>query len=109
MHGPHSTQGGREERPRARQDQRLFQAGWQGEGRYRVDDGVLFVKTHEPMFPQYARADFAPARAIYLVRNPFDAIRSYFHLEVGGDHDQSLNDTEYSWLVAPWRGGGGSR
>jgi hypothetical protein len=70
-------------------------AGWRGEGCYRREDGVLFVKTHDPMFPRFARADFAPTRAVYLVRNPLDAVRSYFHLEVGGRHDVSLNATAY--------------
>jgi len=55
----------------------------------------VFVKTHDPMFPRYAKEDFQPERAVYLVRNPFNAIRSYFHLEVGGSHNQSLTDAEY--------------
>jgi len=47
------------------------------------------------MFSRYAKAEFQPERAVYIVRNPFNAIRSYFHLEVGGTHNQSITDTEY--------------
>ena len=78
-----------------RQDYRLIDAGWRGEGMYTSDAGVLFVKTHDPMFPNYARPDFQPARAIYVIRNPFDAVRSYFHLETSGRHDRSLTSAEY--------------
>ena len=77
------------------QDARLREAGWRGEGFYRADQGVVFVKTHDPMFPKWSRPDFAPARAIYIVRNPYEAIRSYFHLETGGQHNQSLTEQEY--------------
>ncbi|CAN0472101.1 unnamed protein product, partial [Hapterophycus canaliculatus] len=56
----------------------------QGEGV--VDHRVRVVKTHYP-----ERSGFRPfecSKAILLVRNPFDAIDSYFNMALTNTHDR---------------------
>lgn len=56
----------------------------QGEGV--VDHRVRVVKTHYPERMGYR--EFEGNKAILLVRNPFDAIDSYFNMALTNTHDQ---------------------
>ncbi|KCV67573.1 hypothetical protein H696_05971 [Fonticula alba] len=68
-------------------DHRLRNSGWRCEGLVDTDT-VLFVKSHDPMFRRHAQELEAPfERVIHIIRNPFDSIRSYYHLEQTGTHD----------------------
>ena len=50
---------------------------------------VQFVKTHYPERP--GRVKFPAQRAVLLVRNPFDAILSFFHLMMTNTHTSSID------------------
>ena len=43
-----------------------------------TDDSVWLVKTHFPERLGYV--SFVANRAVLIIRNPFDAIESYFHM-----------------------------
>lgn len=64
----------------------LLQCGFRGEGV--VDNSVWVVKTHFPERMGYLH--FNAHGIILLVRNPFDALESYFHMGMTGTHDQAL-------------------
>lgn len=64
----------------------LLRCGYQGEGI--TDKSVWVVKTHYPERMGYIR--FNASRIILLVRNPFDAIESYFHMGMTNTHDKTL-------------------
>jgi hypothetical protein len=66
----------------------LIRCGFKGEGI--VDSSVWVVKTHFPERMGYVQ--MKGDRVILLVRNPFDAIESYFHLGLTNTHDKSLTD-----------------
>lgn len=51
---------------------------------------VQFVKTHFP--ERMGTPPFQASRAVLLVRNPFDAMESYFNLMMTGTHTNSLSD-----------------
>lgn len=50
---------------------------------------VQFVKTHFP--ERQGGAPFRASRVVLLVRNPFDAIESYFNLMMTGTHTASVS------------------
>ena len=54
-----------------------------------VDDSVWMVKTHYPERLGYLK--FKARRIVLLVRNPFDAIESYFHMGMTNTHDKHLS------------------
>lgn len=54
-----------------------------------VDDSVWMVKTHYPERLGYLK--FRARRIVLLVRNPFDAIESYFHMGMTNTHDKHLS------------------
>lgn len=54
-----------------------------------VDDSVWMVKTHYPERMGYLK--FKARRIVLLVRNPFDAIESYFHMGMTNTHDKHLS------------------
>ena len=54
----------------------LLRCGFQGEGV--VDPSVWCVKTHYP--ERLGHLTYHANRAVLLVRNPFDAVLSYFHM-----------------------------
>ena len=54
-----------------------------------MDDSVWMVKTHYPERLGYLK--FRARRIVLLVRNPFDAIESYFHMGMTNTHDKHLS------------------
>jgi hypothetical protein len=58
----------------------------QGEGI--TDRSVWFIKTHYPERHGYKK--YPVDRALLLIRNPFDAIQSYFHMGMTNTHNQTL-------------------
>lgn len=64
-----------------------------------MDDRVRVVKTHYP--ERLGFRPFEAERVILLVRNPFDAIDSYFNMALTNTHDRR-------W-VRRTRHGGGAR
>ena len=73
--------------------------GFQGEG---VTDGrVLAVKTHFPERLGHER--FKCGRVIILVRNPFDAIVSYFNMVLTQTHTKSIKRSEFVKYEEIWR------
>jgi len=67
----------------------LINEGWKGEGYY-AKDKVIFVKTHDPLFPKFSKQDFQFQKILYIVRNPFDSIKSYFHYSLSNTHNSSV-------------------
>jgi hypothetical protein len=59
---------------------------------------VQFVKTHFP--ERRGSTMFRASRVVLLVRNPFDAIESYFNLMMTGTHTKSLTPAEVSPRIA---------
>jgi hypothetical protein len=76
----------------------LLRCGFRGEGI--VDSSVWVVKSHYPERMGYLK--FASQRVILLVRNPWDAIESYFHMGLTGTHDKSLHPDEMNKLNQVW-------
>ena len=66
----------------------LLRKGLRGEGV--VDWRAWVVKTHWP--ERYGYRHFHAHRVILLVRNPFDAINSYFNMGLTNTHEQTLAD-----------------
>ncbi|RHY11239.1 hypothetical protein DYB25_000771 [Aphanomyces astaci] len=76
----------------------LQKAGMKGEGV--VDDRVWFVKSHYP-----ERSGYVPVpvqKAILVVRNPWDAINSYFNMTLTNSHNKSVHDVTYSRFADRW-------
>eukprot|EP00804_Cyclotella_cryptica_P030710 CCRYP_009128-RA/>CCRYP_009128-RA protein AED:0.16 eAED:0.16 QI:240/1/1/1/1/1/4/322/677 len=60
-------------------------------GEMAVGEGMVqFVKTHFP--ERLGTPAFRCSRAVLLVRNPFDAIESFFHLMMTGEHTATLSE-----------------
>ena len=76
----------------------LVQMGMVGEGV--VDDRVWMVKTHFP--ERLGKFKFSARRAIVIVRNPFDAIVSYFNMIITQSHTHSLIESEYEKYARIW-------
>lgn len=76
----------------------LLRCGFRGEGI--VDSSVWIVKSHFPERMGYLK--FSSQRVILLVRNPWDAIESYFHMGLTGTHDKALHDEELAKLTDIW-------
>ena len=79
--------------------QALQRCGARGEGV--IDERVWLVKTHYPERRGYA--EIGVDRAILLVRNPWDAIDSYFNMALTNDHATSLRDDQYQRFEDLWR------
>ena len=79
-------------------NQQLIDAGMVGEGV--SDERVWIVKTHYP--ERLGRVKFNAKRAIVLVRNPFDAIVSYFNMVITQSHTHSLLEDEYVKYADIW-------
>ena len=78
----------------------------QGEGV--TDSSVWIVKSHFPERIGFVR--FQANRVVVLVRNPFDALLSYFHMGMTNTHNRSLSTevficlyvlTIYNFVVRP--------
>ncbi|CBN74859.1 conserved unknown protein [Ectocarpus siliculosus] len=91
---------GSDTRPDRTLSRSLSVMGMQGEGV--VDHRVQVVKTHYPERPGF-RA-FEADKAILLVRNPFDAVDSYFNMALTNTHDRSLHDAVYEEFQEFWDG-----
>jgi len=76
----------------------LVEAGMMGEGI--VDERVFAVKTHFP--ERMGRCGFCAGKAILLIRNPFDAIVSYFNMILTQSHTQSILDEEFDKFRDIW-------
>jgi len=76
----------------------LLKKGLRGEGV--VDERAWVVKTHWP--ERYGYRRFPTQRIILLVRNPFDAIHSYFNMGLTNTHEGRLVDDLYSSLGELW-------
>ncbi len=76
----------------------LTQHGFQGEGV--VDERVHIIKTHWPERKGWRR--FSARRVIIVVRNPFHAIESYFHMCFTNSHEQSLREDVFERLKEVW-------
>jgi len=59
-----------------------------------VDDSVWVVKTHFPERMGHVR--FPAENVIILVRNPFDAIESHFHMCMTNSHEKTLSEQVFS-------------
>lgn len=79
--------------------QALQRCGARGEGI--VDGRVWVVKTHYPERKGFV--ELPVDRAILLVRNPWDAIDSYFNMALTNDHATSLRDDQYERFEDLWR------
>ncbi|CAM9650064.1 unnamed protein product [Ectocarpus sp. 12 AP-2014] len=91
---------GSDTRPDRTLSRSLSVMGMQGEGV--VDHRVRVVKTHYPERPGFRAFD--ADKAILLVRNPFDAVDSYFNMALTNTHDRSLHDAVYEEFQEFWDG-----
>ncbi|KAG6586517.1 fbox domain containing protein [Phytophthora cinnamomi] len=87
-------------RPDRSLSKELQQYGMKGEGV--VDESVWFVKTHFPERVGYR--DFPVRKAILVVRNPWDAIDSYFNMTLTNTHNKSLHESQYARFADRWDG-----
>ncbi|DAZ96030.1 TPA: hypothetical protein N0F65_000025 [Lagenidium giganteum] len=87
-------------RPDRSLSQELQNYGMKGEGV--VDDSVWFVKTHFPERPGWK--PFKINKAILVVRNPWDAIDSYFNMMLTKSHNKSLHESQYERFAERWDG-----
>lgn len=79
---------GSDSRPNRTLAASLLKFGYIGEGI--TDQSVWVVKSHFPERMGYIRCQVS--RVILLVRNPFDAIESYFHMAMTNSHDKMLSE-----------------
>lgn len=84
--------------PKRTLSQQLQQFGMHGEGV--VDDSVWFVKTHFP--ERHGWKPFKAHKAILVVRNPWDAIDSYFNMTLTNSHRTSIADNQYERFADRW-------
>ena len=78
--------------------QQLADLGLKGEGV--VDGRVWLVKSHWP--ERRGGKPFGAHAAVLLVRNPFDAIDSYWNMVLTSSHTDSVRPAEYDRLGAEW-------
>lgn len=67
-----------------------------------MDESVWFVKTHFP--ERVGWKPFAVKKAILVVRNPWDAIDSYFNMTLTNTHNKSLAESQYVRFADRWDG-----
>jgi len=75
------------------------QHGLAGEG---VTAQAIFVKTHWP--ERTGNRVFTGRRAILMVRNPYDAIDSYWNLNATKSHTKTVTAAVYEQFIDQWRG-----
>lgn len=90
---------GSDTRPDRHLSQQLRECGLEGEGI--VDSRVWVIKTHFPERRGYR--PFKANKAIVVVRNPFDAMDSYFNMVLTRTHTDSLEESEYERFADAWR------
>ena len=66
----------------------MYRCGYRGEGI--TDESVWIVKSHFP--ERYGFIRYFVSRVILVVRNPFDAIESYFHMGFTNTHNKNLSE-----------------
>ena len=79
---------GSDSRPNRPLSNSLLKFGYIGEGI--TDNSIWVVKSHYPERLGYIR--FYVKKCILLVRNPFDAFESYFHMGMTNTHDKRLTN-----------------
>ena len=67
------------------------------EGEGIVDNSVWLVKSHYPERMGYLK--YRAKRVILVIRNPFDAIESYFHMGMTNTHDKNLSVEVIAFLL----------
>jgi hypothetical protein len=77
----------------------LLKCGFAGEGI--VDKSVWVIKTHFPERNGYV--SFPVVKVVLIVRNPFDAIESYFHLGMTNTHNKNLTNEAMTSLHYIWK------
>jgi hypothetical protein len=77
---------GSDSRPNRTLAAHLLEFGYQGEAI--TDNSVWVVKSHYPERLGYIR--FPVKRMVVVIRNPYDAIESYFYMGMTNTHDKSL-------------------
>eukprot|EP00940_MAST-03C_sp_MAST-3C-sp2_P001527 g1527.t1 len=88
---------GSDVKPDRKLSKELLAAGYRGEG---IVGRSWIVKTH---FPERAGwKSFEASKVIVLVRNPFDAIDSYFNMILTRTHTCSIAESEYVRLRSYW-------
>ena len=65
-----------------------------------VNKQVWVIKSHYP--ERVSTTKYYSERAILLVRNPIDAIVSYFNMMATGSHNHSIDIGDYKTLEAKW-------
>lgn len=78
----------------------LQKFGMQGEGV--VDDSVWFIKSHFP--ERLGWKSYKIKKAIVVIRNPWDAIDSYFNMTLTNSHTKSIHESEYERFADRWDG-----
>lgn len=66
------------------------------------NNAVAFVKSHWP--ERTGNAAFAGRRAILLVRNPYDAIDSYWNMNATKSHTETVTAAVYEQFKDKWEG-----
>mmetsp|Transcript_23706 Transcript_23706/g.37864 ORF Transcript_23706/g.37864 Transcript_23706/m.37864 type:complete len:414 (-) Transcript_23706:2276-3517(-) len=84
--------------PRRELNKQLVEKGMYGEGI--VDDSVFAIKTHFP--ERVGRCAFKVGRGIVIVRNPFDAMVSYFNMILTQTHTLTIKDDEFKKYAEIW-------
>jgi len=89
---------GSDTKPTRGLSRQLREAGLAGEGR--TDETVWIIKTHWP--ERKGVAPFAVAKAVVLVRNPFDCLDSYFNMVLTSKHNSSVDEATYEQWSGLW-------
>jgi len=89
---------GSDNRPNRTLAASLLEYGYRGEAI--TDNSVWMVKSHYPERLGYIRFDVG--RVVLVVRNPFDAIESYFHMGMTNTHDKALARDVFMSLKDTW-------
>ena len=76
----------------------LQACGLAGEGV--VDDRVQFIKTHYP--ERHGWKPFKASKVILIVRNPWDAMDSYFNMMLTKSHTEGLAESQYVRFSHRW-------
>jgi len=82
---------GSDSRPNRTLSSALLRCGYRGEGL--TDNSVWMVKSHYPERLGFIK--FRVDRVVLLVRNPFDAITSYFHMAMTNTHHKNLSSAAF--------------
>nr|CCA26282.1 conserved hypothetical protein [Albugo laibachii Nc14] len=78
----------------------LQKFGMEGEGV--VDDSVWFIKSHYP--ERLGWKSYKIKKAIVVIRNPWDAIDSYFNMTLTNSHTKSIHESQYERFADRWDG-----